>query len=345
MRTLLIPILLLSLGCGGRTLDPVEALPVAPPVPPRAAVDRDDQLLTAAEAEVRKAARSEDPSIRANAAEAAGPRLPDVVDFLLRDPDARVRFAAAMTVGRHQLDLPGVRGTLADMADGPSPNARVAAVYALHRLGDRSRSQRLVDYARSPDPLVRANTALALGLTGEPSALPALTVLGDDADPDVRLAAAEAVWRLGRERGLANLLAATLNQYSSDNVLGTLGLAAHDDANSRAALAGKLTADYPEVRLAAARGLGQLGSDAGYGVALQAADDPEPRRRTMAAAALGEIGRGDAQPVLAELARDPEPAVRVAAAAAVLKLRDFAGRSDPADPADAAPASATVGAP
>jgi HEAT repeat protein len=305
-------------GCSSS--NPVVGLPTPPPVPPRVEEALDVELAELAAAEVRDAAGGADPLLRANAAEAAGDSLPDVLTTLLDDEDARVRFAAAMEAGRRRVDSPEVRAALVRLADGESPNGRVAGVFALHMLGDTSRSQRLAAYARSLDPVVRANTAVALGLTGEPSAVPILQKLAAEADGNVRLNALEALWRLDEPDAFPPLLAASLNQFADDNVIATQALGVRDDLQARAALRGKLTDDYPEVRLAAARSLGLLGSDAGLGVVLDAVDDDAWRRRQLASAALGAIGRSDTQPSLETLLADESPAVRLAAAAAVLEL-------------------------
>jgi HEAT repeat protein len=90
-----------------------------------------------------------------------------------------------------------------------------------------------------------------------------------------------------------------------------------------------------ETRLAAARGLGELGSDEGFDLALRALvvnrplradpNDPEAdqilRVKQMAAAALGAIGRVDALRALARLMdTDPDPRVQVSAAKAILEI-------------------------
>ena len=319
MNKHLLAVPLLAAGCASQAAPTVPRAPVVPPV---RAVALEDGTIDAAQAVVQDALSDADPLARANAVEAAaaaGDRAA-VVDAL-DDPDARVRFAAAMSVGRDRIDLPGVRESLVRMAEDTSPNGRVAAVFALHRLGDTSRSQTLTRTARSDDPIVRANTAVALGLTGEPSAKPVLAAMLQDFDANVRLNAAEAMWRLGDDRGLQSLLAASIGSYSDDRVIGALGLAASDSPVARAALKGKLTDDYPEVALAAARGLGRLGSDAGYGVALRESTDAEPRRRALAALAFGDIGRADARDALVPLLAVEQPdAVRLAAATAVLQL-------------------------
>ena len=67
--------------------------------------------------------------------------------------------------------------------------------------------------------------------------------------------------------------------------------------------------------------MGMIGSDAGYGVALNNIRTPDPRKKALAALAFGQIGRSDAQPILAPLLKDQEQYVRVAAATAILQLK------------------------
>ncbi|MEM1013452.1 MAG: HEAT repeat domain-containing protein [Planctomycetota bacterium] len=299
-----------------------------PPVPPIVQVDVDTDLREAAAAFVIKATQADDPIFRANAAEAAE-GLPDddataALVPLLEDDDPVVRFAAMMTIGREQFGGPDLVDDLGVLAAGPSPNGRVAAMFAMHRLGETAKSQGLADATTSPDPVVRSHAALALGLTGEPSAVDVLEpMLGDD-DATVRLTAAEALWRFGRRDARDRLMEASLSGYTDDSVIGTLALGVHPDPSAFAMLQGKLTDDYAEVQLAAARALGQLGSDAGFGLAREAASSQEPRLRGMAAAAFGDIGRYDAQADLAALLDDDDLGVQLAAAAAILKLDGFA---------------------
>ena len=97
------------------------------------------------------------------------------------------------------------------------------------------------------------------------------------------------------------------------------------------------TATHLETRLAAARGLGLLQSDAGFEIAMRTLRGDQPirtdpqdpvegqmlRTRQLAAAALGAIGRADALPLLAELLDDPrDPRVQVSAARAILDILD-----------------------
>jgi HEAT repeat protein len=310
---------LLAVGCASSRQD------VAPPVPERVEMPRDEALIEEARQVIDQALASADAQRRANAVEAAealpAAEAKSIIAPRLEDDDAIVRFAAAMAVGRERLDSPEIRQSLDKMVRGTSPNGRVAAIFALHRLGDTTHSQSLADATKAADPLLRSNAALALGLTGEPSAVAVLEPMLRDNDPNVRLSAAEALWRLGDPQGRRPLMAASLSGYTDEAVIATLGLGVRRDMESNTMLRSKLTDDYEEVALAAARSLGRLGDDAGYGVALRAVETGTPLQQGMAAAALGDVGRSDAQPILANLLRDStNDNVRLAAAAAVLEL-------------------------
>jgi HEAT repeat protein len=133
------------------------------------------------------------------------------------------------------------------------------------------------------------------------------------------------MWRLGDEQGLAALVAGSVSKYPDDQVLCILALAAPRDTRVIEHIRGKLSDEpqnrgYVEIALAAARAMGELGSDEGYAVAARGARTVDPRQKTLAALAFGAIGRTDAQPYLAPLLRDPDPSVRLAAATAILEL-------------------------
>jgi HEAT repeat protein len=108
-------------------------------------------------------------------------------------------------------------------------------------------------------------------------------------------------------------------------MLGLLALAAPRNETVREHVRTGLTSDHTETSLVAARAMGQLNSDEGYGVALKGAQSDEGRHRFLAALAFGAIGRTDAQPVLRNLLKDKDQRVRVAAAAAVLEIAAAGG--------------------
>jgi HEAT repeat protein len=294
-----------------------------PPVPPAKAVPVSPQLNEAARREVETALHSNDTLLRIFAVETMQevnrPDWHDDIALALSDPEAPVRFAAAMAAG--ELKLAQTRQQLLQMVDDPSPSVRVGVRFALHRLGDTSRSHDLEKYALDPTPRVRRHTALALGLLGDKSGLNVLRPMRTDPDAGVRQQVAEAMWRLGDESALDELVGLTLSSAPDDQMFALLALAAPKVGRVRGVLRGKLTDDYLRTSLVAARAMGMLGSDEGYGVALNGAKSQDKEERFLAARAFAAIGRPDAQPALEGLLKDVAPEVRLAAASAVLQLK------------------------
>jgi HEAT repeat protein len=313
-------------GCGGSGAKHgrMPDAPVAPPPPPPVkAIAIDPSLRERAKAELAKDVESNDAVVRANAIEAiqdsVGVEGKEAIINGLSDPSPLVRFSACMAAGT--LRLPDARLDLLGLVNDPNPHVRIGVRYALHRLGDTHLSHDLEKTSRDFDPHIRADTALALGLLGEKSALNVLEPMLEDPDPDVRIQVAEAMWRLGSEEGLTNLVAGSVSSFADDQIICLLALAAPKDFRVVEHLHGRLTADYPQVALAAARGLGELGSDAGYGVAMKNLQSKDPRIVVMAALAMGAIGRPDAQPLLAPLLGSDQQPVRLAGATAILELK------------------------
>lgn len=297
--------------------------PKAPPlVPPIKAEPRDEALAALATKELLAAAKSENPLLRAHALE--GIKLADLHQGYpailggLDDPAALVRFSACMAAG--ELRLPQARQGAKRLLDDPYETVRLAAIYLLHRLGDNQYSHTLERTAVSPDMQIRANTAMVLGMLGEPSARKILTVMLRDISPAVRLQAAEAMWRLRDGDALEYLITATISRYPDDQMIACLALAGPRDQGVIEHLRGMLVTPYTEVNLVAARALGMVGSDEGYGTALAALPSHDARQRQLAAMAFGAIGRMDAQRHLRKLLTDAEADVRLSAAGAVLQL-------------------------
>ena len=333
---LLITLALISvLGCSGggggnkklfegRNLPP----PKEPPAAPAAKqLPLDDALVASARRVLGEAGGSDDPVLRENALEAVrrlnDPAAATLIMKGLADPLRVVRFRAALAAGEQRLAeaRPQLEALVEQAAD---PHLRVAAIFALHRLGVTDYSHDLEETARHAEPGVRGDTAYVLGLLGEPSAVKILRVLARDTDAVVRQRAWEAMWRLGHDEWEDELVGLTISKYADDQMTGLLALGAPRTApvrpSVREAVSWGLTSDHMECSLVAARALGQLGSDEGYGVALQGAKSREGRHRFLAALAFGAIGRTDAQPVLKTLMDDKDKRVRVVAAAAVLEI-------------------------
>jgi HEAT repeat protein len=302
--------------------------PAPPPPPARQDVSIDPDLQAAADREISQSLKMDDPILRVHALEAirdsnSTRHEPEVLKAL-GDPQAVVRFAAALTVG--ELKIEKAHDTLLAMAMDKSENVRVAVRFALHRLGDHRYSHELEHIATDTSPTVRGNVAFVLGMLGEPSALRILRPLRLDLDPAVRQMASEAMWRLGDEEGLKDLVGLTYSRYPDDRMVGYLGLAMPRDTKVRQHVRAGLVAgwpdvSWPEVALVAARAMGMLGSDEGYAIAQQGAVSPDSRQRVQAAFAFGAIGRSDAQEILRKLLADADPSVRIAAATAILQLK------------------------
>ncbi len=318
---------LIATGCQSANKGTGGPLPNPPKMPPPPPAKRnmpiDPALHTAAEQELGMAFASNEPFIRANAVEATqnGIGAAGIERYLkgLDDEQAVVRFASTMTIG--MLRVREAYPKLLAMLNDQNKLVCVGVRYALHRIGDMRFSHDLEVFAADASPRVRANTALVLGLLGEPSATKILRPMMADLDASTRLQVVESLYRLGDEKARDKLVVGTVAMDPYDQIVSLLALAGPRDNRVFKILAGKLTSDYDEVSLAAARALGMIGSDEGMTVALRKVDAKDPRQRSMAALALGEIGRSDAQPELAKLLRDSDPSVRLAAATAILQLK------------------------
>ena len=313
-----------------------------PPPPPPPGYHRaqptpiDLRLQGAARRELEAALRSPDELVRAHALETVADVAPaDAAALVLpafNDPSLLVRKAAAMTAGRLKLAAAHDRllrmaasNAVTDPADPNQPTyaiqARMAAIFALHQLGDTRYSHELERTAFDGRPQIRGDTALILELIGNTSAVPILyPMMKRDSSPNVRLQAAEALWKLGDARSEDVLVQATVSSFASDRMIALLALAGPRDQRALGHIEGMLTDDYPEVSLVAARAAGLLGSDAGVGVAERGTRSSDPMQRSLAALALGDIGRADSQRILAKLLDDDQPEVRLAAAGALLEI-------------------------
>lgn len=331
MRTLLVGVLMVlpAMGCWGpsRPSEPprdkwgrkAERPPAPPPVRHQ---PLDLALRESARNQLLMEATVSDPILRAQSIEAIQQVLPDVGRSIivksLSDGHPLVRKSAAMASG--VLRIKEAYPPLVKLAEDADSHVQIAALFALHRLGDTRRTHDLEQFARSPDNFVRGDTVMVLGMLEEQSALKILRQMQTDIDPAVRLQVAEAMWRLGDQRGLQHLVAATVSGYPDDQMIALLALAEPRDRRIIQHVRASLTAEYEEVKLIAARAMGMLGSDEGYAIAARDADSSDPRQRALSALALGAIGRSDAQEMLRKLLADNAPSVRIAAAMAVLQL-------------------------
>ena len=333
VKILLVSVLILA-GCESNHEPIMPGKPTpAPSFPRPVATSIDPALQASARAELQAGLASPDELTRAHSVEILKdlhlPGTDEMIVAKLRDPSPLVRKAAAFASGELRLKsaeliLPELLATEANSNDPVSAEQeRMAGIFALHRLGNTQFSHEFEKTAIDPRSHIRAETAFIFGLLGEPSATPILIeMLNKDTDGNVRMEAGEALWRLGDERGEDALLAATISAYASDQMIALLALAQRHDTRVLGHIEGLLNSEYLEVSLVAARACGMLGSQDGYGVAMEGQTSADPRQRALAAMAFGAIGRTDAQPRLEKLLKDKDTDVRLAAAGALVQIAE-----------------------
>jgi HEAT repeat protein len=288
-----------------------------------------------------RAGESEYEDVRVNALEAlvdVAPQ-PGLVLFrgALKAPRPIVRFAGLVSLGRlrDRESLPQFDA----LARDPDARVRVAAAFAALRCGAAEKIygpilvQALDD---NPDEAVRAEVAYRIGQLGESRAMRRLH-LATDRERSTRVAvqAWGALAMLGDTRAVDRLIAYT----QGDRVARTIALQTLVELrNPRTAdvLRDRLSEreEFVLLRLIAARALGRLGFNDGYDLAIALLDpkmpldiaDPQARfaeqlsLHTNAALALGAIGDERALGALERLAQRDEPPVQVAACYAILQI-------------------------
>lgn len=302
---------------------------------PEAQVDLREEATVLLEA----ATESDRPALRANAVEALQgdpARLAGVIGDALRDENLGVRSVAAMAVGRTKLigALPEVEPLLLD----PASRVRASALYALAMCGREIDPTPLASMLQDENPLVRAQAALVIGLLGDGSALPMLQEAARDPMPRaavaeyrlMQLQLAEARARLGDTDALHEIRAALYPSRPEDLEATALAAMIIGEIEDRGAIDQLvlLTARRdergglmpPEVRLAAAGSLAQLGLRRGGFIGREYADHDRATVRAQAAYVLGRIGSTEGLSTLADLLGDRSSQVRVSAAAAVLMI-------------------------
>jgi HEAT repeat protein len=162
---------------------------------------------------------------------------------------------------------------------------------------------------------------MVLGMLGDPSAMKVLKPMRTDRHPAVRQQASAAMWQLGNQQGMDDLISWSISRYPDDRMMAFIGLAEPRNRSIIQHVRNGLVSEYSQVALTAARAMGMLGSDEGYGVAEKGAKSVDPAERIQAALTFGAIGRTDAQDVLKKLMSDSDTNVRIAAAEAILELK------------------------
>ncbi|MHC4124257.1 MAG: HEAT repeat domain-containing protein [Planctomycetota bacterium] len=271
----------------------------------------------------------ENPAIRVRAIEVVASTekldLMPEVQKLLKDDFVPVRFAAALAMGDRKY-YPAADKLEKLLKD--EDKVKMAAAYALDKLGSYDSFSVLGEAITSKDQTVRANATMLLGKTGSEKALKPLywALRDEDSGYKVRFQAAEAIASLGDEKILRRLWAMALSAYADDRVVGVKAIGALGTIKAKEVLITKLDDKVLEVRLTAAEQLGVLGDTTGGPEVLDVftknltsgmnKQDME-RINILTALAIGRIATSSLTCYLPELIENESKYVRIAAAAAV----------------------------
>jgi hypothetical protein len=276
----------------------------------------------------------QNPAIRANAVEVVSQtgqiRLVPKVQHLLGDEYAPVRFAAAIAIGDLEYSF-GIRG-LTELFKDPDSNVKIAACYAMVKLGSAKYKEVLRRAIGSTDQTVRANAAFLIGKSGDRDALKLLywAMQDNDSADKVKYQAAESIATLGDDRIYPRLWSMLLSVYADVRVTGVRAMGSLGNQDAKNALITMLGDKVLEVRLAAAEQLGKLGDSAGepevldvFTRKLTSGMEPAARERVnvLTSLAIGRIATPKLMEHLPDLLNDNSKAVRIAAARAVLQSR------------------------
>jgi HEAT repeat protein len=273
-----------------------------------------------------------DPQIRANAVEVIATtkevRLMPKAQKLLQDQAIPVKFIAVLAVGDLQYTL--AKDEIGRLLSDPNPNIKIAAAYAMSKLGQAEYFKVFRNAVTSEDQTVRANAALLLGKSGQKEALRVLwwTLRQPDSTDKVVLQAAESIAALQDERIYPKLWSRLISAYADDRVLGIRAMGALGTEQAKNAIITMLDDNIPEVRLTAAAQLGRLGEPIGEARVAEVFEknlltgmdaDGQQRVKVLAALAIGEIGTEGLTKHLPQLLHDSSKPVRLAAARAILR--------------------------
>jgi len=273
-----------------------------------------------------------DPQIRANAVEVIATtkevRLMPKAQRLLEDQAIPVKFIAVLAVGDLQYTL--AKDEIGRLLSDPNPNIKIAAAYAMSKLGQAEYFKVFRNAVTSEDQTVRANAALLLGKSGQKEALRVLwwALRQPDSTDKVVLQAAESIAALQDERIYPKLWSRLISAYADDRVLGIRAMGALGTEQAKNAIITMLDDNIPEVRLTAAAQLGRLGEPIGEARVAEVFEknllagmdaDGQQRVKVLAALAIGEIGTEGLTKHLPQLLHDSSKSVRLAAARAILR--------------------------
>jgi len=232
---------------------------------------------------------------------------------VLGDPDAKVRVAAAAAMGSS--GLPDAVSPLLGHLDDGALEVRVEVARALGRLGDPRAVVPLIGKVQDSVSDVRRTVARALGDLGDARATSALMIALQDTAQDVRVEAVTALGKLRADEATA-AIAPLIEAPSNADAASAVPLPGVRPGQSSTGSA--------EVRAAALRALGRVGSEGAVRalIGALAKDDPSAPRSPVRDA-LVLAGRASVPQLVALLSGSPTPQ---AAAGAALVLGALSAR-------------------
>jgi HEAT repeat protein len=290
-----------------------------------------------------KCLRDADALVRLRAVFAASALAPGevmpVLERLASDPDVLVRASAATV--------------LSDCKEKMVTDALLKSL-ELHK--NRFSAMALINHGKaaapglrkllgSEDVTVRRMACFALGQIGDKDSLDALTAAANDKNPDIAISAAVALALMHQDEAYSLLTEALRKRGQSaedvpailKKLVKALGALKSGTAAEKAKTYAELGKygflppvpelisqlrgkDESGLRAAAAKALGDIGSDLALGALVATSGDRSSAVRLAVAGALGKLAAREGVASLRQLSYDPDPEVRAAAASALAQL-------------------------
>lgn len=247
----------------------------ADPAPQRMSMQQESQFRIQSIRYLEDVAFSDDPSGRMQAIEAFAKAAPaqgvqlQAIPLNIENEYPGASFAAlvaAAEIGATQyMELARTR------AEHPNPHVRMAAIFAMHKFGDRSRTGEIGQLLqKSNEAKVRANAALLVGKIGGKSQLRLLrSALRREKKDLPKLQILESLATLGDESAIQRLIFEGYSEKPQQCAVAVMML-----ANARSQSAEDLfwlrlrPNTWPEIQLQAVRGLARIGRNEGEPVAV-----------------------------------------------------------------------------
>jgi HEAT repeat protein len=252
--------------------------------------------------------------------------IPEILQKL-DDPFVAVRAPAAMAIG--DMACQTCKDRVKKALEDQNEKVRIAAAYAMIRLGDTSYYPKIRAAALSKDPTIRANALLLLGKLGNRDDLKLMYQAFQDTETtdQVRMQAVESIARLKDVRIYRDKLWPLLiSKYADDRAMGILAMGALGTTEAKEAIQTMLQDDVLEVRLCAAGELGKLGDPSGMAkLVAYFQTNPNLDEATMATGTgimvIGHLNAKNLTGYLAKALDSQSSYIRLAAAQSVLLMK------------------------